>query len=415
MTGKYDVLIIGGGLVGASLLCALESAINQHGLRVAMVETHAIDEAVDTSTNALSGSPPSSPPSYDARASALSYGTRLIYDELGLWPDLDPFATAILDIQVSDRGHFGSTRLNHQQESVPALGYVVENYRLGEVLLKRLKSYRDQGRVEVLSPAQVQSLQPLPDSEMKVVIRQGEEFVEKVASLVVLADGGRSRLMEKLGISRKHYDYEQYALVANVSLDKPHNGVAYERFAGRGPMALLPLCADRSALVWTVPTDEINDRMSMDDETFLSTLQEKFGYRAGRFTKVGMRESYPLALSVAREQVRPGLVVLGNAAHSMHPVAGQGYNLAIRDTMALAGNITESLRQAIAPGSLSRLLQYVEEQKSDQKMTLDFCDGLVKLFSRQELPVVLARNLGLSCLDMSRELKGRFARKAMGF
>ena len=403
MTGRYDVLIIGGGLVGASLLCALESAIKEYGLKVALVETHSIDEARDT------------PPSYDARASALSYGTQLIYEELGLWSGLDQFATPILDIQVSDRGHFGATSLSHQEEGVPALGYVVENHRLGEVLLKRLKDYRDQGLVEVLSPAQVQSLQPLPDSEMKVTIEQPEGAVETVSSLVILADGGRSSLMEKLCISRKHYDYKQYALIANVSLDRPHKGVAYERFAGRGPMALLPLSDDRSALVWTVPSDEIDDKISMDDEAFLATLQEKFGYRAGAFTKVGKRETYPLALSVAREQVRPGLVVLGNAAHAMHPVAGQGYNLAIRDTLALAQNIVESFGQGIAPGNLTRLLQYVDGQKADQKMTLDFCDGLVKLFSRQELPVILARNLGLTCLDMSRELKGRFARKAMGF
>ncbi|WP_252177126.1 2-octaprenyl-6-methoxyphenyl hydroxylase [Endozoicomonas sp. 4G] len=411
MSGKqYDVLIIGGGLVGASLLCALESAIHQYGLKVALVETHSIDETEDSSPS----SPPSSPPSYDARASALSYGARLIYDELGLWPDLEPFATPILDIQVSDRGHFGATHLNHQEENVPALGYVIENYRLGDVLLKRLKGYRDQGQVEVLSPAQVQSLKPLPDSETKVVIRQEDKTVEKLASLVVLADGGRSCLMAKLGISRKHYDYQQHALIANVSLDKPHKGIAYERFAGRGPMALLPLSEDRSALVWTLPSDQVDDKVSMDDERFLIRLQEEFGYRAGQFIKVGRRESYPLSLSVAREQVRPGLVVLGNAAHAMHPVAGQGYNLAIRDAMALAGNISESLRQGMAPGNLSRLLHYVEEQKSDQKMTLDFCDGLVKLFSRQELPVILARNLGLSCLDMNRRLKGRFARKAMG-
>ncbi|KEQ19347.1 2-octaprenyl-6-methoxyphenyl hydroxylase [Endozoicomonas numazuensis] len=402
MTGKYDVLIIGGGLVGASLLCALESAINQYELKVALVETHSIDEARDT------------PPSYDARASALSYGTQLIYEELGLWSALDQFATPILDIQVSDQGHFGATNLNYQDEGVPALGYVVENHRLGEVLLKKLKDFRDQGLVEVLSPAQVESLQPMPGSEMKVLIGQSGESVEKLASLVVLADGGRSSLMEKLCIGRKHYDYEQHALIANVSLDRPHQGVAYERFSGRGPMALLPLSDDRSALVWTVPSDEINDKIAMDDETFLTTLQEKFGYRAGEFTRVGTRETYPLALSVAREQVRPGLVVLGNAAHAMHPVAGQGYNLAIRDTLALADNIINSIRQGMSPGHLTRLLQYVDEQKTDQKMTLDFCDGLVKLFSRQELPVILARNLGLTCLDMSRGLKGRFARKAMG-
>ena len=402
MAEQFDVLIIGGGLVGASLLCALESTARQFQLKVGLIETHDIDEPRDV------------PPSYDARASALSYGTQLIYEQLGLWNKIAPSATSILDIHVSDRGHFGSTHLNHNDENVPALGYVVENHRLGEVLLERLKTYRDDKLVDVISPAEVIDIKPLPEASASVVVKTPEGESELHAKLVVLADGGRSSLMDQLSIYRKQYDYQQHALVANVSLDQPHKGVAYERFAGEGPMALLPLSDDRSALVWTVPSDEIDQKMALSDKEFLAELQDKFGFRAGSFVRVGKRDTYPLSLSVAQEQVRPGLVILGNAAHAMHPVAGQGYNLAIRDTMALADNIRVSLKQGITPGNLSRLLEYVEKQKSDQKTTLGFCDNLVKLFSRKELPVVLARNLGLSGLDLSRTLKSKFARKAMG-
>ena len=399
---EYDILIVGGGLVGASLLCALEPLIRKHQLKVGLIEHHDLSEPRDR------------PPSYDARASALSYGTRRIYDQLGLWPELDAYATAIHDIHVSDRGHFGSTRLNCQEEKVPALGYVIENYRLGEALLKRLKTSSDEKLVELISPAEVVHLKPLSGSRMSVGIRQSadEQLVE--AGLVVLADGGRSDLMDRLCIHRRHYNYEQHALIANVTLDTPHKGIAYERFAGKGPMALLPLSDDRSALVWTVPEELIEEKLSLSDEGFLTELQQTFGDRAGKFLKVGKRDSYPLSLSVAQEQVRPGLAVLGNAAHAMHPVAGQGYNLAIRDTMALAKNIEQSLSSGQSIGNLTRLLEYVERQKSDQTMTLSFCDSLVKLFARSEKSVILARNVGLSGLNISKTLKSEFARKAMG-
>lgn len=402
MVEKYDILIIGGGLVGASLVCALEPTIKAHNLKVGLVESHDLSEPRDA------------PPSYDERASALSYGTRCIYDQLGLWPLLKVDATPILDIHVSDQGHFGATHLNHHNEHVPAFGYVIENYRLGDVLLKRLKAFQQQKLIDVVSPAEVTALTPLPDAMMSVkVLSENIESTIEV-SLVVLADGGRSPLLDQLHVLRKQYDYQQHALVANVSLDKPHNGVAYERFAGDGPMALLPLTEDRCGLVWTLPSEHIKEYLALNDQDFLELLQNHFGYRAGRFIRIGQRNSYPLSLNVAREQVRPGLVILGNAAHSMHPVAGQGYNLAIRDTMALAKNIEQSVIAGTTPGNLTRLLDYVNTQKRDQSMTLDFCDHLVKLFARKETGVILARNLGLAGLNTIGSLKSKFARKAMG-
>ncbi|MCW7555850.1 2-octaprenyl-6-methoxyphenyl hydroxylase [Endozoicomonas gorgoniicola] len=428
MTEKqFDILIIGGGLVGTSFLCALEPIIKSHQLKVGLIESHDLDKPGDT------------PPSYDARASALSYGTRLIYEQLGIWKELSDDAMPILDIHVSDRGHFGQVHLNHNEEHVPALGYVIENFRLGKVLLRRLKAFRDQQLIKVLSPAEVTGIKPVPEARMAVEVVTGNDQSDSQgnsqgnsqgsyqnsyqnsyqADLIILADGGRSSLLDKLNISRKQFDYQQHALVANVSLDRPHAGIAYERFAGEGPMALLPLTGTeagdyRCGLVWTLPNRQIDDYMALDEESFMERLQQLFGTRAGRFVRLGQRSSYPLSLNVAREQVRPGLVVLGNAAHVMHPVAGQGYNLAIRDAMALVSNISDSLAAGKSPGQLSQLLQYVEGQKRDQTMTLDFCDNLVKLFARKETGVILARNLGLTGLNVSRRLKTRFARKAMG-
>lgn len=398
----FDVLIIGAGLVGTSLVCALEKVVAHQGLRLALVETHDLSEPRDV------------PPSFDARASALSWGTCCIYDQLGLWPALADQAEAITDVHVSDKGSFGVSRLQASDEGIPALGYVVKNHVLGDVLLKRLRDFHKQGSVTLFSPAAVETLSPISGG-MKVQLRSSEI----TASLVVLADGGRSGLMEALGIGQELRDYHQHGVIANIALDRSHNGMAWERFAGKGPMALLPLTSDvqfqhRVGLVWTLPDEEVDAIYSLSDDDFLKLLQERFGYRAGRFLAVGKRDRYPLTMRIAKEQVRPGLVVLGNAAHAIHPIAGQGYNLSIRDTVALADNISNSLAAKMPVGDLGRLLEYQQQQLRDQGLTSRFCDGLVHLFSRTDSASILARNLGLVTLDYCHPVKSKFTRKAMG-
>ena len=398
----FDVLVIGAGLVGASLVCALEKVVIKQGLRLAMVETHDLSQPRDI------------PPSFDARASALSWGTCCIYHQLGLWPDLVDQAQAITDVHVSDQGRFGVSRLQAADEGVPALGYVVKNHVLGDVLLHRLRGFQKQGKVTMFSPGVVESLSPVPGG-MRVQLKHSEIS----ASLVVLADGGRSGLMSQLGIRLEQCDYHQHGIIANIALDRPHNGMAWERFAGKGPMALLPLTGDhhfahRVGLVWTVPDGEVDSLYSLADGDFLALLQQRFGYRAGRFIAVGKRDRYPLTMRIAKEQVRPGLVILGNAAHAIHPVAGQGYNLSIRDTVALADNISYSLARKIPAGDLGRLQEYWQQQLSDQSLTSRFCDGLVRLFSRTDTGSVLSRNLGLVALDYCHPVKSKFTRKAMG-
>lgn len=397
-----DVLIIGAGLVGSSLACALSELASQHGLRLALVERHDLNQPGDT------------PPSFDARASALSWGTRCIYERLGLWVRLDDHAQAINSVHVSDRGHFGITRLRAAEQGVPALGYVVNNYHLGGVLLKRVQELSVDDRVRLFSPQTVERLDPIPGG-MRVQLGRGKVS----ASLVVVADGGRSGLLEQLGIAMKQTDYQQHAVIANIALDRPHAGVAWERFAGQGPLALLPLKGDdrfahRAALVWTVPDQEIQRITQLADNEFLAEVQESFGYRAGRFLALGKRGRYPLTMRLAQEQVRPGLVILGNAAHALHPVAGQGYNLSMRDAMALAENISESHVRQVPTGDLGRLLAYQHQQYRDQRQVSAGCNGLVNLFARTDGASELARNLGLVALDYCRPLKSAFARRAAG-
>lgn len=398
----FDVLIIGAGLVGSSLACALSDLVRQHGLRLALVECHDLNQPGDV------------PPSFDARASALSWGTRCIYERLGLWAELNDYAQAISTIHVSDRGHFGATRLHAAEQGVPALGYVVNNHHLGDVLLQHLQALSAERIVRLFSPQTVEQLCPIPGG-MKVQLISGEIS----ASLVVVADGGRSGLLEQLGVGIKQTEYQQHAVIANIALDRPHNGVAWERFAGRGPMALLPLVGDnafahRSALVWTVSDWEIERVNRLTDNEFLLMVQERFGNRAGRFLAVGKRDSYPLTMRLTREQVRPGLVILGNAAHAIHPVAGQGYNLSMRDAVALAENISTSFIRQQPVGDLVRLLAYQRQQHSDQTLVTVGCNGLVNLFARNDAVSVLARNLGLVALDYCRPVKSAFACKAMG-
>lgn len=399
---NFDVLIIGAGLVGASLVCALEHVVSKQGLRLAMVESHDLSQPRDV------------PPSFDARVSALSWGTCCIYDQLGLWPELIGQAQAITNVHVSDKGRFGVSRLQASDAGVPALGYVVKNHVLGDVLLNQLRDFHKQGKVTTFSPDVVESLSPVPGG-MKVQLK----YSEISASLVILADGGRSGLMGQLGIGLKQCDYHQHGIIANIALDRPHNGMAWERFAGKGPMALLPLTGDDSSehqvgLVWTVPNEEVDRLYDLVDNDFLLLLQKRFGYRAGRFIAVGKRDKYPLTMRIAKEQVRPGLVILGNAAHEMHPVAGQGYNLSIRDAVALADNISGSLGKNISVGNLGRLQEYWQQQLSDQSLISRFCDGLVRLFSRTDSKSILSRNLGLVTLDYCHPVKSKFTRKAMG-
>lgn len=406
MRDDYDLVIVGGGMVGASLACALLPVAEQLKLRVAVIEAEAMPAPGE----------PVFQPSYDARSTALAYGIRAPFERMGIWNSLVEHLTPIEQIHVSDRGRFGVTRLDAHREQVPALGYVVENHWLGQVLLSRIGQHGAPW-IDFISPAQVDDLyNRVEGSEVRISGEQGERTLK--AGLVVIADGGRSALREKLGIGYSQSSYEQHALVANVSLDRPHAGIAYERFTDTGPIALLPgedLDGQaRCGLVWTLPEARVDEVLALDDSAFLHTLQDRFGYRAGRFERVGERFHYPLKLVLAEEQVRAGLVVLGNAAHALHPIAGQGFNLAFRGVAALADLIIERQREGLPLGDLHALQSFEAARRSDQFRTIQFSDRTMKLFTSGQPGLALLRDMGLVALDRCPLGKTLLARAAMG-
>lgn len=402
---NYDVVIAGGGMVGASLALGL-SRYSDGRLRVLVVESFPLRS---------SSAEPRYQPSFDARSTALSYGSREIFDKWGVWSQLRSHVSPIKHIHVSDRGHFGSTLMHAEEQGWEALGYVVENAWLGNVLLAQLS---DAPGVEFCAPATVTAAHSAPDHAQLTVEHDGEQQ-QIQAGLLVVADGAHSGLREQLGIGAHIRDYEQCALIANVCFQKPHDGTAYERFTDRGPLALLPLADSddgepRAALVWTLEPDEAAAMLEADEAEFLGALQSRFGYRQGRLTRVGERHVYPLQLIEAEEQLRSHIVVMGNAAHSLHPVAGQGFNLALRDVARLCQVLMAGSAGGETLGSLEQLQRYYQQQVSDQRLTVAFSDRLPALFGNRQPLLSVLRNIGLVALDVAAPAKARFVAQAAG-
>jgi 2-octaprenyl-6-methoxyphenol hydroxylase len=422
MKQHYDVIIMGAGMVGASLAIALLDHAADLGLNIALVEPN------DQHAGLLNGDvfaddvksvdlQPTYHTSFDARSTALAYGSSKIFEQLSVWQQLHTQIQPISHIHVSDKGHFGATRLAAAQENVAALGYVVQNKWLGDVLNRHIQQHANREFLDVFCPASVQSIERL-EGKTKLTIERAKQCLSLSADLVVMADGGRSSLREKLGISYTEHDYQQHALVCNLEIDRDHKSTAYERFTDSGPIALLPLQGSHRkhycALIWTIPQGEIEKVLLLNDKAFLAQLQQRFGYRAGRFLKVGERVSYPLSLQKAQEQVRAGLAIVGNAAHTLHPIAGQGFNLALRGMASLALHIVDASRNQVNLGDYTMLKSFQDSRISDQQITINFSDLSMHMFSNNNAIMSAGRDLGLQLLDVCPAAKSVFARHAMG-
>lgn len=386
-----DVLVVGGGLVGASLALALGRA----GLDVTIVEAYPfrINEQ----------------PNYDERSIALAQGSQRIFSAMGLWDSLHDAVCPIHTIHVSDRGHFGFTRLRREQEGVDALGYVASARLLGNALIRALENTD----VRLLTPAQLQTFQA-EDDKVRVTLDIEGKTVECKTRLLVAADGVQSQVRDQLGIETQQWDYGQTALIANVTPGKPHDNVAYERFTDTGPMALLPLNDNHCSLVWTLCTDQVDEVMALGDAEFLARLQARFGYRLGRFTKVGKRYAYPLQLLRARQSTAQRLALIGNAVHTLHPIAGQGFNLGLRDVAALAEVVVDAQRDGRDIGGADVLQRYADWRQADQRRVVAFTDSMVRLFGQTLPPVVALRDAGMLALDLCPPAKHWFGRLTMG-
>lgn len=398
MKTDYDILIVGGGMVGASMACALAPL----DLRIAVIE------AVPFRSD--------SQPSYDDRAIALAYGSKVVIEAMGMWDKLGQQVSPIKNIHVSDRGHFGATRISSEAEKVDALGYVVENRVMGAVLAELLPGHEN---IDLICPAQVVKLDAGDEFARLEIDREGV-MESLTAQLVVAADGGNSAIRQMMDIPTRKWDYGQSAVIANVTPERAHDGVAFERFTDSGPVAMLPNSASGSAdpkrcsLVWTLRTEDQDRVLNLSDEEFLSELQERFGYRLGRLLKTGRRNAYPLALVRAKEHVRPRLALIGNAAHTLHPIAGQGYNLGLRDVAVLADVIAAAQSRGLDLGDMQVLENYADWRRWDHRKVIGFTDTLARLFSNPLAPVALARNIGLFAMDVVPPFKRALTRQTMG-
>ncbi len=388
----FDVIIIGGGLAGASLACALKDS----KLNIAVIEAYELNT--------------DSQPCYDDRTVALSYGSRCIFDAMGLWSALAPFAEAINTIHISDRGHFGVSRLTREQEGVEALGYVLENRDIGQQLYAAMDG---SSNTSLFCPAELISLQQDATQVTIDIVVDGKTQTLS-GELLVAADGNKSQVLQMLNIGSSRKDYGQSALITNITPGKKHDNVAYERFTETGPLAFLPMTQNRCSVVWTVSPEQADYLYALDETDFTAQLQQRFGFRLGQIKKVGKRQIYPLFLQSATQMAQGRVAIIGNAAHSVHPVAGQGFNLALRDVALLAELIVDKLRADEDIGLPAMLQQYVALREEDIKRVYDFTDVLVRTFSNSIAPIAHARSLGLLMVDVLPDLKHQLAMQSMG-
>lgn len=378
-------------MTGATLALAI-SHLTQGALPVHLVE------AVAPATVAH--------PGFDARAIALAAGTCQQLARIGVWQAIADCATAIKTVHISDRGHAGAVMLEARDYAIPALGQVVELHDVGQRLFALL---RKAPGITLHCPASVVSF-TRSENDVSVTLDSGETLQ---GQLLVAADGSRSPLGERCGVQWQQEPYQQLAVIANVTTAVAHQGRAFERFTPHGPLAMLPMSGGRNSLVWCHPLERREAVLGWSDARFCDELQRAFGWRLGRITHAGQRAAYPLALNTASRAISHRLVLVGNAAQTLHPIAGQGFNLGLRDAISLA----ETLADVAAgdPGDYAVLSRYRERRIADKTATIGVTDGLVHLFANRWSPLVAGRNAGLMAMEFITPVRDALARRTLGW
>ncbi|MFC3185888.1 2-octaprenyl-6-methoxyphenyl hydroxylase [Shewanella intestini] len=451
---EFDIVIVGGAMAGATLalaLCEYNRKNPDKILRIALVEAKTVDAAH---------------PGFDARAIAIADGAIRELKRLGIWQHIQPLGSAIKHIHVSDRGHFGMTTLDAESLNLAAFGQVVELASVGKVLMAQLQDYAKQYPhwLTLFCPASVASI-TAHEGHHQLQLTTQEQLNAK---LLVAADGGFSKVRQQLKQPTEQVDFNQAAIVANVVTDSAHQGWAYERFTEHGPIALLPMAdcqgQQRLSLVWAMPPNEVESRKALPKEAFLQQLQQAFGYRCGRFTDIGQLSSYPLVMSYMPRPIYHRCVFVGNAAQTLHPIAGQGFNLGLRDISTLFDVLTQArsnqarsnqarsnqarsnqvnsnqvnstqserahatlhqattgnveanhLKEPFDIGAHALIHAYYQQRQVDRDRTINHIECLVRGFSNQYYPLVAGRNIGLRLLSWLPPLKRPVAEVAMGW
>ncbi|TDM62431.1 2-octaprenyl-6-methoxyphenyl hydroxylase [Acinetobacter pittii] len=398
---QQQVIIVGGGMVGLSLSLMLAKA----NIAVKLLEAVKYPNYDDQNVAPYHSS-------FDARNTALSRRSVQIYQKLGLWDALQQHATPILQVHITEQGSFGKARLIAEQEKVESFGQVIENAWLGRVLLTQV---RQQPLIELIDGVQVTAL--TQDAEqVHIEAKRGDEVLKLESKLLIAADGRDSFCRQAIGVGVDVHDYDQVAIVTTVQTSKPHEQVGFERFSALGPLALLPLPGEyRRSVVWPVKKGTEGEWLGEEnDQHFLDALQKTYGDRAGKFEKTGRRFSYPLSQVLAHKQAVGRVILMGNAAHTIHPVAGQGFNLCLRDADVLVRYLVNQLTASDDIGNPDNLLAYEQARLSDQQRVIKFCDTVVRGFSNQNPLLKLIRNTGLIAFDVIPGVKPLVANYAMG-
>ncbi len=398
---QQHVVIVGGGMVGLSLALMLAKA----NIQVKLLEAISYPNYEDANLAPYHSS-------FDARNTALSRRSVQIYQELGLWDVLQQYATPILQVDITEQGSFGKARLIAEKEKVESFGQVIENAWLGRILLTQVRAHQN---IELIDGVQVTDLKQ-DEKFAYIEAKRGDEVLTIEAPLVIAADGRDSFCRKALGIGFSTHEYDQVAIVTTVQTSKPHAHIGFERFSALGPLALLPVPGEyRRSVVWPVKKGTEHEWLGEEnDQHFLDALQKTYGDRAGKFEKTGKRFSYPLSQVLAEKQAVGRVVLMGNAAHTIHPVAGQGFNLCLRDAHVLLRFLSEQLAQKQDIGEPTMLKAYEQARLKDQQRVIRFCDLVVRGFSNQNIILKLIRNTGLLAFETIPGFKPLVATYAMG-
>ena len=409
---SVDVVISGGGLSGTLMALSLSKLTKADGslLSIAIIEKSVHTNVIDKKTQ----------PVFDDRVLALSHGSVAYLQKIEVWHSLKNDACAITDIDISDRGHFGKARVSANEHGVNALGYVIDMALIGKALVKVLAQQKN---IHWFSPDFISNIDWATSDKdkaldnIKVKLESGDEVNTR---LLLACDGAQSSCRQLANIEVSHYDYQQCALIANVSTEKNHSNKAFERFTEFGPIAMLPLKPsagqqNRCSLVWTLSPEQAKKIQSLNDDEFKLALEETFGSWLGAITHLGKRDVYPLVLLQAKQQRYHRMALVGNASHTIHPIAGQGFNLGLRDVEVMTALVNEALLTEKDIGSFGLLQRYEKHRVKDQGEVIELTDSLVTLFANDISPLIAGRNVALSAMNFFKPLKNILVKKTMGY